>query len=181
MEYKEIAVLDIETTALKPSEGSIVEIGICLLNTTNGETAKLFNHIVSEGRMTLKESNAWIFDNSTLLPLEVSSAKPLGFYRKWLQTILLEYPTIAYNRRFDFGFLENRGFEIKKADMQDPMHVCTPILKIPRGRGYKYPKVEEAYRYFFGDSYTEEHRAYADCVDEAKIVYELIQRGHYGS
>ncbi len=61
------------------------------------------------------------------------------------------------------------------------MLVSTPICKCPNknGRGgYKWPKVEEAYKHFFPESeYVELHRGADDAFHEADIVYELHKLG----
>ena len=60
------------------------------------------------------------------------------------------------------------------------MLLSTPICKCPntnRG-GYKWPKVTEAYKFFFPESeYDELHRGADDAFHEASIVYELHKLG----
>ena len=60
------------------------------------------------------------------------------------------------------------------------MILSTNICKIPspKGKGYKWPKVQEAYDFLFGETaYVEEHRGADDAYHEADIVYELYLRG----
>ena len=61
------------------------------------------------------------------------------------------------------------------------MLVSTPICKIPNKWGKdKWPKVEEAYNFFFpGNDYVELHRGADDAFHEADIVFELIKRGKF--
>lgn len=78
---------------------------------------------------------------------------------------------------FDFGFLKDRGFTFP-IELDCPMKLSTDICKIPspRGRGYKWPKVQEAYDFFFPDNeYIEKHRGADDAFYEADIVYKLYQ------
>lgn len=173
-----VAVLDIETTALKHHLGSIVEIGICLIDLESRDSEELFESVVNDNFDPERESHAWIFRNTDLTPDEVINAKKLDHYRVKLQKILNKYPVIAYNQRFDFGWLESRGFKIGKR-YSDPMILCGDLIKIPHDYyGLKYPKVQEAMDYF-NIRAVEEHRAFSDCLYEALIVAELYDRGLY--
>jgi DNA polymerase-3 subunit epsilon len=53
------------------------------------------------------------------------------------------------------------------------------VCKIPGNYGkYKWPKVEEAYDFFFpNNNYVEKHRGADDAFHEADIVYELHKIG----
>lgn len=190
---KKILILDIETTGFLKSNGKIVEIGIVSLNIENGEITPIFNEIIKEPHYNVyKSANSWIFNNSTLTPSAVSAGKSLESVRVELQRLFNsdEYLGItAYNKVFDFGFLQDRQFTFKNI-LDCPMILCTKICQIPhkintyskQRKGYKWPSVEEAYKYFFpneADKYVEEHRGLADAKDEAKIVYELIKLGEY--
>ena len=58
------------------------------------------------------------------------------------------------------------------------MQLSTNICKIPSPRVFKWPKVEEAHKHFFGDiGYVEQHRGADDAYHEADIVYELFKMG----
>jgi DNA polymerase-3 subunit epsilon len=59
------------------------------------------------------------------------------------------------------------------------MLLLTEIMKLPKNNGYsgyKWPSVEEAFKYFFPDTqYVEKHRGADDSKHEAMIVYELYK------
>ena len=61
------------------------------------------------------------------------------------------------------------------------MKLATDVVKLPsthNSGSYKYPTLEEAWQFFFSDiPYKEAHRGLDDAIHEAKIVYELYQRG----
>ena len=58
------------------------------------------------------------------------------------------------------------------------MKLSTDICKIPSSRGYKWPKVQEAWEHFFGDTgYIETHRGADDAFHDADIVMELYKLG----
>gem|GEM_PF-526337 len=179
---KTILVVDIETTGFLNQGGKIVEIGIVKLNLETGEIEKEYDSLIKEDGLSEKHTETplgWIFKNSTLDYSELNNAPSLDSQRRTLQTLFDSYEAIAYNKTFDFGFLKDRGFTID--ELSCPMMLLTPILKIDNGFGdenYKWPSVQEAWEYFFGDSgYNESHRALDDAIHEAQIVYELYKLG----
>ena len=98
-----------------------------------------------------------------------------------IQEIINKYPlgATAFNNVFDFDFLESRNFVFPKK-LPCPMILSTNICRIPnaKGKGYKWPKVQEAYDFLFGETaYVEEHRGGDDAFHEAEIVKELYDRG----
>lgn len=183
MENK-ILILDIETTGFLHNGGKIVEIGITELDLTNGECKLIFDEVTHEKGITREEvENSWIVKNSSLTVDAVRHSIRLDKLKDKIQNIINSYPLgcTAYNNQFDFGFLENRGFFFPKK-LADPMKILTPIMKLPktRGYGYKWPSVEEAKRHYYGATdYVEEHRGGQDSIDEAKIVYKLYLEGHF--
>lgn len=181
---KEILVLDIETTGFLNQGGKIVEIGIVKLNLENGETTPMYDSLIKEDGLDITHTYGrygWIFQNSDLQFEDVMEAPTLESQRAEIQNLLNEYPVTAYNKSFDFGYLADRGFRINELDC--PMKIATPIVKLPAmyGRGgYKWPKVEEAWDYFFGNTgYIEAHRGLDDAIHEAKIVFKLYQLGAF--
>lgn len=177
-----IIVCDIETTGLYPTTDLILEIGIVKLDLTSGRLEKLFDHIIKEPNFDEKYVHSWIFENSDLKFDDVLNASLLEEFKSELQNIFEKYPATAYNKQFDFGFLKNRGILINKEE-DCPMLQATPILRLPakyNKPGYKYPSVEEAWRFYFAEKpYREAHRAYDDAVHEAQIVYEMHKNGHW--
>lgn len=180
---KKILIIDIETTHFLHYGGKIVEIGIVELDLSNGNRSIIFNKLVREDNMTIPElENSWIVKNSDLSCSDVLGADSLEKIRPEVQKILSDYAdgATAFNNEFDFGFLENRGFTFPKK-LACPMKLSTNIVKAPSpgGRaGYKWPKVKEAWDFFFGNTgYVEKHRGADDAYHEAAIVYELYKRG----
>lgn len=181
----EILIIDIETTDLHPSTGFIVEVGIVALNLATGERKIVLDTLCREQGMSAKDRHAWIFTNSTLSVDEVRGAMDLQDLLPQIQEIINLYPAgaTAYNRSFDFGFLEDRGVTFPKA-LPCPMKLATPVCKIPsrhpRHGQYKWPNVEECWNFLFPDlPYIELHRGADDAMHEAKIVYELYKNGHF--
>lgn len=175
-----IIVVDIETTGWLKSGGLIVEIGIVLLDIETGEVEEIYDELVNEGFPSECHKISWIFQNSDLKYDDVCNAKPLDVIA--LQKIFDKHPATAYNKRFDFDFLKDRGLVIN--ELPCPMVIATDICKIPSPFGYgsKWPKVQEAWDFLFGEDtgYTEEHRGLDDAKHEAKIVYQLYKMGKFG-
>ena len=181
---KKILIIDIETTDFLHRGGKIVEIGIVELCLETFTKNIIFSEVMHEKGITKEEvENAWIIKNSTLTLEEIRQSKPLDFYKEGIQQIINSYPAgaTAFNNAFDFGFMEDRGFKFPKK-LDCPMKLSTDICKIPHpnGRGYKWPKVEEAHLFFFGDvGYVEQHRGADDAFHEADIVVALYRMGQF--
>jgi DNA polymerase-3 subunit epsilon len=177
---KKILIVDIETTGFLKRGGKIVEVGIVELNLEDGSKKILFDEVCWEEGITKEECDAsWIVENSTLTTEDIRKSKRLGKHRCMIQKIINRYPlgATAFNNKFDFDFLEDRGFIFRKK-LDCPMLLSTNICKIPspRGRGYKWPKVQEAYDFFFPDNeYIEKHRGADDAFYEADIVFKLYK------
>lgn len=183
MEEKKILVIDIETTGFLQKGGKIVEVGIVELDLSTGNRNILFSEVCREDGITKEEvENSWIVANSSLTTNEIKQSDNLKHLQGEIQRIIDEYPlgATAFNNTFDFGFMEDRGFSFSKK-LPCPMMLSTDICKIPNKNGYKgfkWPKVEEAYDFFFPNrNYVEEHRGADDAFHEARIVFELYERG----
>lgn len=173
-----IAVLDIETTGFNPHNDCILEIGIVELCLETGNKKIIYNKTIKEEHYSERHKNAWIFSNSDLSHDIILESEPLN--KSEIQEILNKYKVTAYNKKFDFSFLKNRGFSI--TELPCPMLIATNVCKIPKnfGSGYKWPKVPEAYHYLLQDfNYIETHRGAQDALDEAEIVYKLYEMGEY--
>lgn len=180
MENK-ILVIDIETTGFLDQGGKIVEVGIVELDIKTGKKKIVFDSVVHEKPISKEEvERSWIVKNGYMNADEIRHSPELKTKIPQIQQIINKYPlgATAYNNQFDFGFLENRGIKIKKK-LPCPMLLSTDICKIPGPYGNKWPKVQEAWEFFFGKDtgYDEKHRGADDAFHESDIVYELIKRG----
>ena len=176
-----ILIIDIETTDFLQKGGKIVEVGMVELDLSNGNKKIIFDQVTHETGITREEvEKSWIIKNSTLTLEEIRASKPLHILKKEIQSIIFDYQNgaTAFNNAFDFGFMETRGFVFPKK-LPCPMKLSTDICRLPSPRGgYKWPKVEEAHKHFFGDvGYIEAHRGADDALHEADIVYELFKIG----
>lgn len=99
---------------------------------------------------------------------------------------------VAHNIEFDSNMFD---VEFKNAQISNPHNVgvsflctmdyCTDICRIPFakkrnfGKKYKWPKLEEAYRYFFHQGYDGAHNALTDCTATAQIFKHLVSTNLY--
>ncbi len=180
----EIVVVDIETSGFQHQGGLVVEVGIVALNVDTGNICSEFSSVVKEkgfGEKHAKPPYGWIFNNSDLQYEDVLEAIDLMEILPKIQTIFDKYPwgATAYNKQFDFGFLKARGLRIK--ELPCIMLSAAPVVGLPPNPGYrdpKWPKVQEAWDFFFPNStYIESHRALDDARHEALIAYELYRLG----
>jgi DNA polymerase III epsilon subunit-like protein len=181
-----ILVIDIETTGFMNQGGSIVEVGMVELNLTSGAITTVFESLCREAILSARhreEPMGWIFRNSSLTVEMVRQAPPMEELLPRIQEVINRYPlgATAYNRSFDFDFLESRGLHIP-VKLPCPMLLATPICKLPPkfpGKGeYKWPSVEEAWNHLFPSiSYVEKHRGADDARHEAKIILALYGLG----
>jgi DNA polymerase-3 subunit epsilon len=178
----DVCVIDIETTGLDPIFDYIVEVGICKLDLATGEVSPLLNTLVcEEGFKWDGDPDGWIFNNSSLSYEDVLTAPAWEVVRPNIKEIIKKYPVTAFNKDFDLGFLYHRGVHPRNV-LPCIMKTATPVCRIPHPSypGYKWPKAEEAWDYFFPHhGYVELHRAYDDCVHEALILHEMYTRGHF--
>ena len=183
-----ILIFDIETMgmgkdALVPWLGKIAEIGIVELDLETGERKIIFDEVCHEKPITREiVEKSWIVTEGYMTVDEIRKSRDLRLMLREIQDIIYKYPNgaTAYNKKFDFGFLQARGLEFPRL-LPCPMILMTDICKIhsPYKPGsWKWPKVEEAYDFIFPDNdYTEIHRGADDAMHEAEIVHWLYKKG----
>lgn len=179
----EILIADIETTGFKPGDDYILELGLVKLNLATGERETLFDQVVRHPELRQKHREAWIFKNGYMTIEEVRAAKPLEHYRNEVEDLFKEFSgrITAWNRAFDCKFLNHEGYQLGDP-LPCPMLESTDYFKIPspRGRGWKWPKAQEAWDRLFPDNPREElHRGADDADFEAIIIKELYDREVY--
>ena len=173
---KRIAVIDIETTGLDEENDLIIEIGIVELDLDSGNIRELFNSLIWEKKFNLKFLENSPFSKNLFKPEEFEDANRLEVITDELQEIFNKYKVTAFNKRFDFSFLRNRGFLILN-EFPCIMMVSARILKIPgRADEYKWPSMQQTYDFLFPkEKFIEKHRALDDAYHEAKILYKLYK------
>lgn len=184
MNENKILVIDIETTGLRPQNSIITEVGIVELDLTNGKRKILFDKTCHNKTPFLNlehVQNSWIVKQGYMTVEEIKTSIDFRLIQDEIQEIVNAYPlgATAFNRVFDISFLSYYGIKFP-VELQCPMILSTPIVKAPHKnpthKGFKWPKVEEAYDHFFpNNTYEEIHRGADDAFHEAQIVYELFK------
>jgi len=169
---------------LNPKCDLIVEIGIVELDLEIGVIKVIFDSLVKETGFNEKFRDSWIFENSDLTFEEVENAPALPEISQNLQAIFNKYHVTAFNKSFDLTFLRARNFEFKNElpciMLTATNHVKKELYWKKDSEEYKYPKVEEAWNFFFPNTnYNETHRAADDAFHEAKILYKMFKLDYY--
>lgn len=85
----------------------------------------------------------------------------------------------AHNYAFDSRVMQGEYKRLEKVFTPPPsrctMLVCTPILKLPSKRGYKWPKLQETHLHFFGEEFDGAHSALEDVRACHRIHRHLIE------
>ena len=90
---------------------------------------------------------------------------------------------IAHNIKFDRFLLDAVLRHFPEKTYQCTMEMALPIVKLPptdkmraAGRfGYKQPKLQEAYKHFFGTEFQKAHDAMADVKACAEVYFKLME------
>lgn len=180
-----ILIIDIETTGFQPT-GRICEVGIVELDIDSGETKIIFDRVINPNLPDETLAKSWIVQKGYMTINEIKSGVEFSEIKCEIQDIINRYPdgATAFNRQFDFNFLESYGIKFPKK-LPCPMLAATPICKLPKtGKaahygGYKWPNAEEAFKFFNpGIEYVELHRGADDAMHESDIVFKLNQLIH---
>jgi DNA polymerase-3 subunit epsilon len=178
----EIIVLDLETSGFDHNKDVIFECGIAGLDLDTGTVRPLLDLPMREPHLAGRHKDSWIFRHSDLTPERIRTAPSSALAFKTIQYYIdNSYGVTAFNKKFDFGFLQHRGVELRRP-WQCPMLQATDVCNIPGQFGKaKWPSVQEAWEFFFPfEFFIEAHRGCDDAVHEAKIVNELYKLGKIG-
>ena len=179
---KKIAIVDLETSGLRPDTDLILDIGIVELDLVTGDRRIIFDSRVRESTFGDNHRNSWIFKNSDLRFEYIENAPSFDDIKDTIQNIFYKYYVTAYNKSFDLGFLNYRGIKWPN-ELPCIMLAASNICKIPffeDDKRYKWPKFSEVWEHFFPDNnYSEKHRGVDDARDEAIILFQMYKNGLY--
>lgn len=116
----------------------------------------------------------------------ISPADTLMMWALWAKQCSL---FVGHNEQFDHNVMQcfafragyNPGEIFRDGAVYCTMKSSTNICCIPspKGGGYKWPKLNEAYPFFFNKQFDNAHNALADVNPTAEIFWAHIERGHY--
>lgn len=149
-----------------------------------GEVIKDFKELVKPDGWEIPNEKFWI-DNGYSTEINNDLGKPLfEIIEEFNEFVNLSAGIIAHNMNFDANVL---GAEMvrsgQRAKVKLPKY-CTMLSAIdfcglpnPKGRGFKYPKLEELYLKLFNDTFEGAHDAGNDVEACKKCYYGLIEEG----
>ena len=162
-----------------PKQARILEIA-CILTDDQGKVISMLDTLVTCGDIELREG----------LPhdITVEDCNERGISLSRLRDIIHFFSDtdfgenkrttiVAHNIGFDEKMLKLHGIDLRKpwTDFYCTMKSTTDICKIPhmRNSGYKFPKLDEAHAYFFGETMKSNHRAMGDAIMCKEIYFAL--------
>jgi len=182
-----IGVIDIETSHFFDKDGTIIEVGIVIIDAKTGMLNKAFSSLCKESGFSEKDKTAWVFENSDLT-YEMIDTCGITFddIRDDIQKVIDSCDMVtAYNKAFDFEFLKDRRVVIEheaKCIMLEMTKICK-VLKPYHWRKncpddpFKWVNVDRSWQKLFPDiPYVEKHRAADDAVHEGIICYKMMQK-----
>lgn len=181
----EILVVDIETANIDITKNIwdiknclICEIGVVNLNLDSGEIKSLFNKTCKDYNSPDPES--WIFKYTSLTSKMVEESNNFEDFTDELQEIFIRKPVTAWGHNKDLRILTSFPRYLRTpSTFWDPKCVLTNFLQIPldSGGGYKWPKVTEAFEYFYpNEKWQQTHRANDDAKIEADIIFQAVEK-----
>jgi DNA polymerase III epsilon subunit-like protein len=138
-----IAVIDFETTGLKPGTDEVLQVSIIDEN----ENVLMNQYCRPINRDTWEDAQKI----HGITPLMVMNELPFERYTAAVQDILNKADTvIAYNSAFEDGFLREYGIEVDNKKWFDPMPVFAKIYgeRSEKHGGYKWQSLIKCARYY---------------------------------
>ena len=137
---------------------------------------------------TLIKPTNWIISSGAQAAhgISLDKCKAQGIDIKDAMRVFHGYSTLAqtkvcFNIKFDSFLVDSECYRLGAAPFNWSDGFCvmlqsTPICKIPHknGRaGFKWPKLQEAYKFFFNEEFSDAHDAMADTRATARIFKHL--------
>lgn len=162
-----------------PSQPMIVQLGALLMDDAGTEIGHL---------NTLVKTDGWEIDPGAQAIHGISKERCdaegttlLDAIEKFDQLLDFADLVVAHNFQFDRRVLATAYCKTSRRDLLGlkesycTMMKATPVCRIPKasGRGIKWPKLQEAYQFFFNEPFEGAHDAMADVRACARVYYKL--------
>jgi DNA polymerase III subunit epsilon len=188
-----ILVLDTETTGLPTrrsnhysvsssySSARVIQVGAVLCD-TNGEVKESFSWLIKPEGFTIPE----FITNLTGITQTEADTMGVTFHvvAMWLDQILDKCSKIVmHNASFDRSVLAaecyRQGFIALAEKLFTKEFYCTmehgkDTTKIPLGKSYKFPKLQELYSHFFHEPIQGAHNALCDALATSKCYFSMV-------
>lgn len=192
-------IIDTETTgfpskslpANHPGQARICQIAALKLDAEFNEIGELYTLIKPDGWQISKGASECHGISMEMCEQEGRAMKEV--MDEFLSLTSTFGYIVAHNYKFDYQMLVieetvNNKIMFPPCDTYQSictMELCTPICKLPHtrrnafGQAYKWPKLVEAYKFFFpNEEMAKAHDALSDVRATAKIYRKLIKLGH---
>jgi DNA polymerase III epsilon subunit-like protein len=184
-------VFDTETTGIAnfrapaehPSQPRIVQLGAILFDDAERVVAELNVMVKPEGFTIPPEaSDVHGITTDRAERYGIGIATVLGMFG-----VLCSRAETLVAHNFDFDRLvvesefcrqnaRDRGIRALARSSYCTMRTATDVCRIPGPRGYKWPNLQEAHRFFFNEGFEGAHDAMADVRACARVYFELNRR-----
>ena len=178
---------DTETTGLVDFKAApeadhqphILQLG-CLLTDNGGQELTTIDLLIQSPVLCAAEATA-VHGITTDMSLEYG-VSPLVAAHLFLDLLNQADRIVAHNLSYDQAIMRSLfsryGLTEHLPSLKDKPGDCTMLLstsicKIPGPRGFKWPKLSEAYEYFFQETFENAHSAIAD-VRACKRIYFML-------
>jgi len=149
----------------------------------NGNVIHSFSELVKPDGWTIPKEQFFIDNGHSTERCEKEGKPIIDVLMRFIHQLSSVDLMVAHNMAFDKNIV---GAEMIRANVRPenkPSQFCTmlastPICKIPAPRGgYKWPKLEELYRFCFGEEMTNAHDAMADIDATRQCFFYLLKSG----
>ena len=161
----EFVILDVETTAMKPEQGYIVDIAA--LRVRDGEVVDRFESLVNPGRSIIGHQVHGLTDDD--VSSAATAAEVLPKFVEWVGNA----PVVAHNVAFDLPFVLRHlpnDVEWAPSAIYDTLELAYQLY--PDAGGYK---LADLMRFLFGKDHPAAHRAMPDAEATAELFISLTE------
>jgi DNA polymerase III subunit epsilon len=187
-------VFDSETSGLvnwgkshiDESQPKLVQLAAILFTDEGKELSSISVIIQPDGfQIPVQASNIHGISTSLAEQVGVSLKTAIELFAEFVD---ISDTVVAHNAKFDIIVLRKAvhhlgytGDIFSGKKIHCTKDASTPILKIPKttGNGYKWPKLSEAYKYFFGIELEGAHDALVDTRACAEVYAALKNKGAF--
>lgn len=156
-----------------------------LLTDDKGQVLNSACHLIKPNGWQMPTEKFWI-DNGYSQEKSEAEGVPIEsvleeFYNDKAQADHLVAHNLNFDHRVVWSEFIRAGIEPKSGmNKICTMMKSTGVCKIPnsRGRGYKWPKLEELYTFLFGHGFENAHDALADVIACKDSFFVLLEKGH---